>query len=129
MTLLFIHVVIVYISDVTYRIALPCVDLKDGACVEDCLVDCIYDGQRSLYVHPDECVECGACEPVCSVETIYYEDDLPDAFTNYLDDNARFFTDTLPRQKAQLGSPGRAAKLGLLVTETAMVAALPPREA
>jgi NAD-dependent dihydropyrimidine dehydrogenase PreA subunit len=130
MILLFTHVVIVYISDVTYVIALPCVDLKDGARVEDCLVDCIYEGQRSLYVHPDDCVDCGACEPVCPVEAISYEDDLPDAFTDYLDDNAQFFTDTLPRQKAPLGSPGGAAKVGLLVAGTAMVAAaLPPQEA
>ena len=113
----------------TYVIALPCVNLKDRACVEECPVDCIYEGGRSLYIHPDECVDCGACEPVCPVEAIYYEDDMPDAFRDYLDDNARFFTDTLPRQEAPLGSPGGAGKLGLLVTDTTMVAALPPHEA
>ena len=50
---------------VTYVIAQPCVDVKDRACVEECPVDCIYEGGRSLYIHPDECVDCGACEPVC----------------------------------------------------------------
>ena len=60
----------------TYVIALPCVDVKDRACVEECPVDCIYEGARSLYIHPDECVDCGACEPVCPVEAIYYEDDF-----------------------------------------------------
>jgi NAD-dependent dihydropyrimidine dehydrogenase PreA subunit len=113
----------------TYVIALPCVNLKDRACVEEWPVDRIYEGQRSLYIHPDECVDCGACEPVRLVEAIYYEDNPPDAFSDYLDDNARFFTDTLPRQEAPLGSPGGAAKLGLLVTDTAMVAALPTQEA
>ena len=60
----------------TYVIAQPCVDLKDLACVEECPVDCIYEGKRMLYIHPDECVDCGACEPVCPVEAIFYEDDL-----------------------------------------------------
>src|SRR4051794_38232521 len=58
---------------VTYVIAQPCVDLKDRACVEECPVDCIYEGKRMLYIHPDECVDCGACEPVCPVEAIFYE--------------------------------------------------------
>ncbi len=60
----------------TYVIALPCVDVKDKACIDECPVDCIYEGDRMLYIHPDECVDCGACEPVCPVEAIYYEDDL-----------------------------------------------------
>ncbi len=49
----------------TYTIAEPCVDIKDKACIEECPVDCIYEGARMLYIHPDECVDCGACEPVC----------------------------------------------------------------
>ncbi len=61
----------------TYVIAEPCVDVKDRACVEECPVDCIYEGERALYIHPDECVDCGACEPVCPVEAIFYEDDVP----------------------------------------------------
>lgn len=47
----------------TYVIALPCVDLKDKSCIDECPVDCIYEGERMLYIHPDECVDCGACEP------------------------------------------------------------------
>src|SRR5882672_1706383 len=58
---------------VTYIISEPCVDLLDKACIEECPVDCIYEGNRMLYIHPDECVDCGACEPVCPVEAIYYE--------------------------------------------------------
>ena len=53
----------------TYVIAQPCVDLKDRACVDECPVDCIYEGKRMLYIHPDECVDCGACEPVCPRRT------------------------------------------------------------
>src|SRR4051812_30719587 len=54
---------------VTYVIAEPCVDLLDKSCMEECPVDCIYEGGRMLYIHPDECVDCGACEPVCPVTT------------------------------------------------------------
>lgn len=113
----------------TYVIGLPCVDVKDRACVEECPVDCIYEGGRSLYIHPDECVDCGACEPVCPVEAIYYEDDLPVALGAYLADNERFFTETLPGRDTPLGSPGGAAKLGALSADTALVAALPPQGA
>jgi len=111
---------------VTYVIALPCVDIKDRACVEECPVDCIYEGGRSLYIHPDECVDCGACEPVCPVEAIYYEDDLPERWAVYTNDNARFFAETLPGLDAPLGSPGGAAKLGVIAADTPLVHGLPP---
>jgi NAD-dependent dihydropyrimidine dehydrogenase PreA subunit len=62
---------------VTYTIVAPCVDVRGKSCIEECPVDCIYEGARMLYIHPDECVDCGACEPVCPVEAIYYEDDVP----------------------------------------------------
>jgi NAD-dependent dihydropyrimidine dehydrogenase PreA subunit len=61
----------------TYVIALPCVDLLDKTCIDECPVDCIYEGERMLYIHPDECVDCGACEPVCPVEAISFEADVP----------------------------------------------------
>ena len=106
--------------DVTYTIAQPCVDLKDKACIEECPVDCIYEGGRMLYIHPDECVDCGACEPVCPVEAIFYEDDVPAEWTEYTNANAVFF--------AEIGSPGGASKLGPQSTDHATVAALPPQE-
>src|SRR5690625_4813811 len=76
----------------TYVIALPCVDVKIRACVDECPVDCIYEGERMLYIHPDECVDCGACEPVCPVEAIYYEDDTPAEWADYYDINVEFLT-------------------------------------
>lgn len=112
----------------TYVIAQPCVDVKDRACVEECPVDCIYEGERSLYIQPDECVDCGACEPVCPVEAIFYEDDLPDEWAPYLSDNADFFEDVLPGQSAALGSPGGAAKTGVVHADAPLVASLPPLE-
>jgi NAD-dependent dihydropyrimidine dehydrogenase PreA subunit len=111
---------------VTYVIVLPGVDVKDRACVEECPADCIYEGGRSLYIHPDECVDCGACEPACPVEAIYYEDDVPDKWAVHTADNARFFTDILPGLDLPLGSPGGAAKLGALPADTPLVAGLRP---
>ena len=61
----------------TYTIAEPCIDVLDRACVDECPVDCIYEGPRMLYIQPDECVDCGACEPACPVTAIFYEDDVP----------------------------------------------------
>ena len=105
-----------------YVIAEPCIDVKDRACVDECPVDCIYEGGRSLYIHPDECVDCGACEPVCPVLAIYYEDDLPDDWRVYQADNARFFAEPLPGHERPLGSPGGAAKVGALDVDTPLVA-------
>ena len=109
----------------TYVIAQPCVDLKDKACIEECPVDCIYEGERMLYIHPDECVDCGACEPVCPVEAIFYEDDLPEELQPHLDDNAAFFTETLRGRDEALNSPGGAAKVGPVGADTQLVAGLP----
>ncbi len=109
----------------TYVIAEPCVDVLDRACVDECPVDCIYEGARALYIHPDECVDCGACEPVCPVEAIYYEDDLPAHWSDYKEDNARFFTDVLDGRDAPLASPGGAAKIGPLGADTPLVAGQP----
>jgi NAD-dependent dihydropyrimidine dehydrogenase PreA subunit len=96
----------------TYVIGKPCVDAMDRACVEECPVDCIYEGGRALYIHPDECVDCGACEPVCPVQAIYYQDDLPEDLQPHLADNEAFFTQTLPGRDEPLGrraGPPRSA--------------------
>lgn len=66
-----------------------------------------------LYIHPDECVDCGACEPVCPVEAIYYDDDVPDELADYTKANADFFSD--------LGSPGGASKLGKVERDPPLV--------
>ena len=103
----------------TYVIAQPCVDVLDKACIEECPVDCIYEGERMLYIHPDECVDCGACEPVCPVEAIFYEDDLPEQWKDFYKANVEFFED--------LGSPGGASKVGKINKDHPIVAALPPQ--
>jgi NAD-dependent dihydropyrimidine dehydrogenase PreA subunit len=93
-------------AGVTYVISEPCIDVKDKSCIEECPVDCIYEGDRMLYIHPDECVDCGACEPVCPVEAIFYEDDIPAQWKDFTAANATFFTEG----EEPLGSPGGAPR-------------------
>ncbi|GGN96670.1 ferredoxin [Streptomyces albiflavescens] len=101
----------------TYVIAQPCVDLKDKACVDECPVDCIYEGPRKMYINPDECVDCGACEPVCPVEAIFFEDDTPEEWADFRNADAEFF--------AELGSPGGASQLGPVERDHPVVAGAP----
>jgi NAD-dependent dihydropyrimidine dehydrogenase PreA subunit len=101
------------VPPMTYVITEPCIDVKDKTCVDECPVDCIYEGERMLYIHPDECIDCGACEPVCPVEAIFYEDDVPGQWAQFTTENVRFFD--------QLGSPGGASKTGPLPYDTGYV--------
>jgi len=80
----------------TYIITSPCVDVQDQSCVEVCPVDCIYfdeDDDRILYISPDECIDCGACEPACPVTAIFAEDDVPEEEAAYTQINFLWFTD------------------------------------
>jgi len=94
----------------TYTICETCIDVKDRACVDECPVDCIYEGERMLYIPPDECVECGTCEPACPVEAIFCEDDVPEQWAQFTAENASFVD--------ALGSPGGASKTGPLPCDT-----------
>jgi NAD-dependent dihydropyrimidine dehydrogenase PreA subunit len=78
----------------TYVITDPCIDVLDRSCVEVCPVDCIHDEEgvdRKLYIDPDECIDCGACEPVCPVTAIFTEDDVPDDQKEYTELDAKWF--------------------------------------
>ncbi len=80
----------------TYVITDPCIDLLDISCVEVCPVDCIHYEEgtdRKLYIDPDECIDCGACEPVCPVTAIFAEDDVPDDQKEYTELDAQWFKD------------------------------------
>ena len=80
----------------TYVIAEPCVNVIDQACVAVCPVDCIHweEGvDRMLYIDPDECIDCGACEPECPVNAIFPEESLPPAWAAYTEINARWCED------------------------------------
>jgi ferredoxin len=93
---------------VAYVIAEPCMDVKDTACVQECPVDCIYEGDRMLYINPGECIDCAACEPACPVEAIFYADDIPPEWSQFTGVNAEYFTPAV----TALGNPGGAANVG-----------------
>lgn len=71
-----------------YIVADPCVKCKYTDCVAVCPVDCFYEGANSLVINPDECIDCGACEPECPTTAIFEEGDLPDKWTAYVEINA-----------------------------------------
>ena len=75
----------------TYVIAEPCIGVKDRACVDVCPVDCIYEGEDQLYIHPDECIDCGACEPECPVTAIFPEEDVPSEYEADIKMNYDYF--------------------------------------
>jgi len=83
----------------TYVIAEPCVGTKDTACVEVCPVDCIhptkdaadFEQHDMLYINPDECIDCGACEPECPVDAIFDENEIPEKWEKYTKINAEWF--------------------------------------
>ena len=84
-----------------YIICEPCVDTCDTACVEVCPVDCIQPDEgwqkgddpagHMLYIDPEECIDCGACEPECPVEAIFEEDAVPDEWKKFIKINYDFF--------------------------------------
>ncbi|MGH3663976.1 MAG: ferredoxin [Micromonosporaceae bacterium] len=110
----------------------PCVDITDMSCVDECPVDCIYQGDRKLYINPKECIDCGACEPVCPVEAIpnvttrALEAQLESEEVRHRHDNSRFFYQPLPGRDEPLGDPGGASSLGPIGVDTPLVAELPP---
>ena len=75
-----------------YVITEACISVKDKSCVDVCPVSCIYlendEVDRKLYIHPDECIECGACEPECPVSAIFHESAVPDEWKEFTALNA-----------------------------------------
>lgn len=72
-----------------YVVAEPCIKCKFTDCVSVCPVDCFYEGKDTLVIHPDECINCGACEPECPVNAIFEEDELPAKWEHYIEYNER----------------------------------------
>jgi ferredoxin len=73
-----------------YVVADPCVKCKYTDCVAVCPVDCFYEGANSLAINPDECIDCGACEPECPTTAIFEQSDTPDKWKAYIEINAVF---------------------------------------
>lgn len=83
----------------TYIIAEPCIGTKDASCVDVCPVDCIhprkdeegFDAAEMLYIDPEVCIDCGACEPACPVQAIFPEDLLPEKWAKYYEINVNWY--------------------------------------
>ena len=72
----------------TFIVTEDCIKCKFTDCVEVCPVDCFYEGENMLVIHPDECIDCGVCEPECPIDAI-----LPDIDSNaeqYLELNRKY---------------------------------------
>ena len=77
----------------------PCIETKDTACVDVCPVDCIHPRKDEaefapatmLYIHPEECIDCGACVPACPVEAIFSLDETPQKWADYIRTNADYY--------------------------------------
>lgn len=99
----------------TFVIAEPCIGTKDASCVDVCPVDCIHPVQThdqfdeviQLYIDPDECIDCGACEPECPVEAIFPEEDVPEQWAAFTEKNADWFQLSAEEFEEKWGSPGR----------------------
>jgi ferredoxin len=92
-----------------YIIAEPCVDVMDQACVSVCPVDCIHFEEgvdRTLYIDPNECIDCGACEPECPVNAIFELSALPANWSKWTEINATWFQDqAAARQMVEAAKP------------------------
>lgn len=105
-----------------YVIGAACIDVTDRACVEECPVDCIYEGDRKLYIQPAECIDCGACEVACPTEAIAV---VHAADPELAQDNRVFFELPLPGRSHPLGMPGGAAAVGPIGVDTELVGGHP----
>src|SRR5712692_3092584 len=72
----------------TYVVNESCIKCKYMDCVEVCPVDCFYEGENMLVIHPDECIDCGVCEPECPVEAI--KPDTESGLEKWLGINAEY---------------------------------------
>ena len=72
----------------TYIVNESCIKCKYMDCVEVCPVDCFYEGENMLVIHPDECIDCGVCEPECPVDAI--KPDTEPGLEKWLDINTKY---------------------------------------
>jgi len=72
----------------TYVVTEDCIRCKYQDCVEVCPVDCFYEGENMLVIHPDECIDCGVCQPECPADAILPDTD--DAAEPWVELNAKY---------------------------------------
>jgi ferredoxin len=72
----------------TFVVGENCINCKFTDCVQVCPVDCFFEGPNFLVIDPDECIDCGLCEPECPANAIFDEDDVPDDQIEFIEINA-----------------------------------------
>ena len=105
----------------TYGIDAGCIDVRDRMCIDVCPVDCIYEGDRKLYIHPDECIDCGACAVTCPQNAAIRLDDLEPGRAPIAFGDRSFFEITLASRDQPLGSPNGARSVGVIGADTDLV--------
>ena len=100
---------LVYSSLMTYVVTQACIGTKDQSCIAVCPVDCIHETERMLIIDPDECIDCGACEPECPVEAIFPSDDVPTGQERFVAINAVWLSGGPQAVEAALGDAGITA--------------------
>ncbi|ALV41900.1 ferredoxin [Pseudarthrobacter sulfonivorans] len=101
----------------TFVVTEACVDIKDKSCIQVCPVDCLFEGNRMMYINSDQCINCGACEPACPVSAIRFDDELEGDDEKFLELNELFFEEAKP--------PKGGRKLGRIDHDVEYVAQLP----
>jgi ferredoxin len=69
---------------VAYVVTEPCLGCKYTDCVVVCPCDCFREGEQMLFIDPDECIDCDACKAECPVEAIFHEDEVPEAWRDFV---------------------------------------------
>jgi len=75
----------------THVVTKPCFGCKYTDCVVVCPVECFHEGEQMLYIDPEECIDCGACVPVCPTESIFELDEVPEDKQEFIAKNAAYF--------------------------------------
>lgn len=78
----------------TYVVTAPCSGCKYTDCVTVCPCECFHEGDQMLYIDPENCIDCGACESECPVAAIFHEDSVPDQWKSYVALNAEMVEKT-----------------------------------
>ena len=91
----------------THVVCEPCFDCKYTSCVVVCPVECFYEGEQVLYIHPEECIDCEACVPECPVDAIFHEDNMPQEWQPFIALNAEMASQSpnITEQKPPLEGP------------------------
>lgn len=91
----------------THVVAEPCFNCKYTDCVTVCPVECFYEGEAMLFIHPEECIDCEACVPECPPAAIFHQDNLPAEWSDYTALNAEMAPNcpVITERKDPMGPP------------------------